>query len=217
MRRILAGAAILAASAVLLASANGPQADTGDRAAIILDNPHVRVFRTTGSALAGVEHKPGVVVPIDKPEMTRWTSDAAVPPSPLELDRWQIAPGGAPVGPLVIVEPRPATTKAPPLKQAAKPGDAPATGMSFKTMFENATVAVLRARMDVGAKEGFHTHASDTIVVYLTDGEIENTVEGTTRTDRWKKGDAEFEARGSSHSARNAGQAIDVVLVTLKP
>ncbi len=84
-------------------------------------------------------------------------------------------------------------------------------------MFENATVAVLRARMEVGATESFHTHASDTIVVYLTGGAIENTVEGKTRTDRWKKGDAEFEARGSSHSAKNAGQAIDVVLVTLKP
>ena len=206
MRSLVGGAACLAASAVLMASAHGrpsPKAETGDRAAIILDNPYVRVFRTTGPALAGVDHQPGVVVPIDQPEMTRWTSDAAVP-------------GGTSPGPLVIVEPKPAT-KAPPLAQAEKPGDAPATGMSFKTMFENATVAVLRARMEVGATEGFHTHASDTIVVYLTGGAIANTVEGKTRTDRWKKGDAEFEARGSSHSAKNAGQAIDVVLVTLKP
>ena len=30
-------------------------------------------------------------------------------------------------------------------------------------------------------------------------------------------GDVEFESRGSSHSARNVGQAIDVVLVALKP
>ena len=205
MRSLLGGAACLAASAVLLAANGRPARQTagGDRAAIILDNPFVRVFRAAGSGLTGVDHEPGVVVPIDKPEMTRWTSDAALP-------------GAAPPGPLVIVEPKPYATKPPPLARAEKPGEGQSTGMSFKTMFENATVAVLRARMEVGATESFHTHASDTIVVYLTSGAIANTVEGKTRTDRWKKGDAEFEARGSSHSAKNAGQAIDVVLVTLK-
>jgi hypothetical protein len=34
---------------------------------------------------------------------------------------------------------------------------------------------------------------------------------------RWKHGDGEFEAIGSSHSARNVGGAVDVVLVALKP
>ena len=180
------------------------QTAAGDRAAIILDNPFVRVFRATGSGLTGVDHEPGVVVPIDKPEMTRWTSDAALP-------------GAAPPGPLVIVEPKPYSDEAAAARtQPRSRAKRRSTGMSFKTMFENATVAVLRARMEVGATESFHTHASDTIVVYLTGGAIANTVDGKTRTDRWKKGDAEFEARGSSHSAKNAGQAIDVVLVTLK-
>jgi len=32
-----------------------------------------------------------------------------------------------------------------------------------------------------------------------------------------KKGDVEFESRGSSHSARNVGGPIDVVLVVLEP
>ena len=89
--------------------------------------------------------------------------------------------------------------------------------MSFKTLFENETVTALRARMDVNAREGLHTHASDTIVVHLSGGAIEDTANGTTRVNRWKPGDVEFEARGSSHSARNVGQAVDVVLVTLKP
>ena len=89
--------------------------------------------------------------------------------------------------------------------------------MSFKPLFENDQVTVLRARMDVGAREGFHTHGSDTIVVHLSGGEIEDTANGKTKVNRWKPGDVEFEARGSSHSARNIGQAVDVVLVALKP
>jgi quercetin dioxygenase-like cupin family protein len=71
--------------------------------------------------------------------------------------------------------------------------------------------------MDVGAREAFHTHASDTIVVHLSGGAIEDTAEGKTVINRWKPGDVEFEARGSSHSARNTGAAVDVVLVALTP
>ena len=89
--------------------------------------------------------------------------------------------------------------------------------MSFTPVFENDRVRVIRARMDVGAREGFHTHGSDTIVVHLSGGEIEDTANGKTTVNRWKRGDVEFEGRGSSHSARNVGQAVDVVLVALKP
>ena len=89
--------------------------------------------------------------------------------------------------------------------------------MSFKTIFENGRVTVMRARMDVGAREGYHTHASDTLVVHLSGGSIEDTAEGKTVVNHWKHGDVEFEARGSSHSARNVDGAVDVVLVALKP
>ena len=89
--------------------------------------------------------------------------------------------------------------------------------MSFKTLFENERVTVIRARMEVGAREGHHTHASDTLVVHLSGGAIEDTANGTTTVNRWKHGDVEFEGRGSSHSARNLGPAVDVVLVALKP
>jgi len=90
-------------------------------------------------------------------------------------------------------------------------------GMSFTPVFDNERVRVSRARMDVGAKEGFHTHGADLVVVYLSDGEVEDTAEGTTRLDHWKRGDVEFEARGSSHSTRNLGPAVDAVIVGLKP
>jgi quercetin dioxygenase-like cupin family protein len=89
--------------------------------------------------------------------------------------------------------------------------------MSFTPLFDNDRVSVLRARMEVGAREGVHTHASDTIVVHLSGGEIEDTADGKTVVNRWQRGDAEFEAFGSSHSARNVGGAVDVVLVALKP
>ena len=90
------------------------------------------------------------------------------------------------------------------------------TGMSFNTVFENDKVRVIRARMEVDAREGFHTHAADTVVVHLTGGEIEDTANGKTVVNRWKPGDVEFEARGSGHSARNIGKPIDVVLVAVK-
>jgi quercetin dioxygenase-like cupin family protein len=51
----------------------------------------------------------------------------------------------------------------------------------------------------------------------LSGGEIEDTADGKTVVNRWKPGDVEFEGRGTSHSARNVGGAVDVVLVSLKP
>src|SRR5438477_6430083 len=69
------------------------------------------------------------------------------------------------------------------------------TGMTFNTVLENDKVRIIRARMDVDAREGFHTHAADTIVVHLSRGEIEDTADGKTVVNRWKPGDVEFEAR----------------------
>ena len=104
-----------------------------------------------------------------------------------------------------------------PNQAGSKPGEGVFTGMSFEPLFENDRVVVIRGRMDVGAQEGFHTNASDIVVVHLSGGTIEDTAGGQTKLNRWKPGDVEFEARGSSHAARNVGPAIDAVLVTLKP
>jgi quercetin dioxygenase-like cupin family protein len=119
-------------------------------------------------------------------------------------------------GSIVIVQPRRQTAATTPPPAASKPGDAPFTGMSFNPLFENDRVSVIRARMEVGAREGFHTHGSDTIVVHLSGGEIEDTADGKTVVNRWQRGDVEFEGLGTSHSARNVGGAVDVVLVALK-
>jgi quercetin dioxygenase-like cupin family protein len=209
--RMLAVAGAIAIAGSLHAQA--PAAGRGAvRATVALQNARVRAYRTIEGALAGVAHASGVVVwledgPAGKAGRAIWMDDAAVP-----------SPGGASGSSIVIVQPlgRPASRETTP-PSGSKPGDAPFTGMSFVPLFENARVTVLRARMDVDAREGFHTHASDTVVVHLSGGEIEDTANGKTVVNRWKPGDVEFEARGSSHSARNVSHAVDVVLVALKP
>jgi quercetin dioxygenase-like cupin family protein len=213
MRALLLIVASCSAAAVAPAAATSHQTSRAARDArprVLIDNARVRVYRTTAGALAGVDHVPAVIVSLDdaaggKAGSAVWVPDAAAPPPAANLR-----------GTIVIVQPRTGAS-APPPAAAARPGDAPSTGMSFTPMFENDLVSVLRARMDVGAREGFHTHASDTIVVHLSGGAIEDTADGKTVVNRWTHGDAEFEALGSSHSARNVGGAVDVVLVVLKP
>jgi quercetin dioxygenase-like cupin family protein len=215
MRRLLIIAASLVTSTTLDVSAMPgalAQAAPETRPVVVLDNPRVRVYRTTTSGpLTGIDHGPGVVVSIEdspgaKAGSAVWVEDAAArPTSPLVRHA------------IVIVQPRRQATASAPSAAGSKPGDAPFTGMSFNPLFENDRVSVIRARMEVGAREGFHTHASDTIVVHLSGGEIEDTADGKTVVNRWKRGDVEFEGLGTSHSARNAGGAVDVVLVALKP
>jgi quercetin dioxygenase-like cupin family protein len=184
-------------------------------ATVVLDHPRVRVFRTTDASLTGVDRGPGVVIALDggagqTTGTAVWMDDVASRPA--------LAPGGS----WIIVQPRrvaapmvpaPAPLPAP----VPKPGEPPFTGITFNPLFENDRVRVVRARMDAGAREAFHTHAADTVLVHLSGGEIEDTANGKTIVNRWARGDVEFEARGSSHSARNLGKAVDVFLVALKP
>jgi len=177
----------------------------------VLENPRVRAYRSPDGSLAGVAHGPGVVISVEdagevKAGSAVWVEDAAVP-SGTARSR----------GSIVIVQPLRVAGGTPPPAAGSKPGEAAFTGMSFRPIFENDRVSVIRARMEVGAREGFHTHGSDTIVVHLSGGEIEDTAGGKTVVNRWKRGDVEFESIGSSHSARNVGSAVDVVLVALKP
>ena len=186
------------------------QTARGRRPTVVLDNARARVYRTTAGSLSGVEHGPAVVVSLENGPGARagsavWVADAAAPSSPAPMR-----------GSIVIVQPRRHAAAAGPPPAGSKPGDAPFTGMSFNPIFENDRVTVIRARMEVGAREGFHTHGSDTIVVHLSGGEIEDIVDGKTVVNRWKRGDVEFEGLGTSHSARNVGGAVDVVLVALK-
>jgi quercetin dioxygenase-like cupin family protein len=204
MRTWLAAAVLIA---MAVAPSQGQQSRGGANATVVIDNARVRVYRAAANALAGVEHGGGVVVRIagdDETGRAVWRDDAAAPGAGSEL--------------VVVVQPRASPASAPAAPPSgSRPGEGVFTGMSFKPLFDNARVSVIRARMDVGAREGVHTHGSDTIVVHLSGGEIEDTADGKTVVNRWKPGDVEFEARGSSHSARNVGKPVEVVLVALKP
>ena len=215
MRGLLIIAASIVTSTTLGVSARhgaAAQVARETKPLVALDNPRVRVYRTTAAGpLTGVEHGPGVVVSIEdssgvaKAGSAVWVEDAAA-----------LSGTSRGSGAIVIVQPRRQGPAAASPADGSKPGDAPFTGMSFKPIFENDRVSVIRARMEVGAREGFHTHGSDTIVVHLSGGEIEDTADGKTVVNRWKRGDVEFEGLGTSHSARNVGGAVDVVLVALK-
>ena len=196
---------ILAASLAAFSPDAGQNGRGGAPPRAVIDNAQARVYRMTADALGRLDHAAAVIVSLDESHLGNavWTDDAA-------------RAGAAVSGRIAVVEPGRAASSRPP-PAASRPGDAPFTGMSFKTMFENDRVSVIRARMEVGAREGFHTHAADTIVVHLSGGEIEDTADGKTVVNRWTRGDVEFEGRGTSHSARNVGGAVDVVLVVLKP
>ena len=204
-------AAIAALSAITM-PAQSPAGQPAGSPTVVLQNASVRAYRTSADALTRVPHGPGVVVWLetslpDKDVRVLWMDDVAAPPVLAALS-----------GPVVVVQPlRRAAAAAPQPPSESRPGDTEFTGMRFVRVFENARVSVLRAHMDVDAREGFHTHGADIVVVHLSGGEIEDTANGKTVVNRWKPGDVEFEARGSSHSARNVSHPIDVVLVELKP
>ena len=204
----------LAAAACLAASASLAGTDARPRVTVLLDNARVRVSKAS-TAAALVDHPEAVVVALEdgatrKAGEAWWSGDAAA----------AAKAGAGDPGPVIIVEPKapaPADSPAPSAPAGAGPGPPVFTGMSFVPLFDNERVRVIRGRMDVGAHEGFHTHASDIVVVHLSGGTIEDTAQGRTKVNHWKRGDVEFEAKGSSHSARNLGAAIEAVLVTLKP
>jgi quercetin dioxygenase-like cupin family protein len=213
MRWLLIFAASIATTTFDVSAINRAAAQTPREASpqVVLDNARVRVYRGTAGNVTGVEHGAAVIVPLeDGPGGYAgdavWVDDAAATSGTSTMR-----------GSIVIVQLRPkaAAPPPPPPPAGSKPGEAPFIGMSFNPLFENDRVSVLRARMNVGASEGFHTHSSDTLVIHLSGGEIEDTADGKTVVNRWKHGDVEFEGLGTSHSARNIGAAVDVVLVAL--
>jgi hypothetical protein len=169
----------------------------------VLDNAVVRVLKTTSDQIAA--HPSAVVVPLEdgpgrKVGEAYWSGDAGVPQAK---------------GAVVLIEPKPRTGP------AAAPSPAstapPPKGLSFTKLFGTDRFEAFHGHMDAGTVEPFHTHHIDMVFVHLSGGTIEDTAEGNTRVNHWKLGDVEFEANGSSHSARNLGAAIDVVVVRIKP
>src|SRR5712691_11132190 len=158
MRKLPVAAACLAASTSLAGqpTPQGPGAagqDPRTGISIVLDNARVRVFKAS-TALAVVDHPAAVVVVLEDGGARRagdayWSGDPAVPQKP----------SGGDVGSLIIVEPKesaPPHTSAPrPPDTGTRPGETVFKGMSFKPLFDNERVTVIRGRMEVGAQEGF--------------------------------------------------------------
>src|SRR6266700_3872846 len=98
MRSLLISTACVVTTTILAA---GTQSSIkGDRAVVVLDNARVRVFKTIGASLTGVEHRAGVVIALEDGRTTKageafWSADAGV----------QTERRGAAAGPLIIVEP----------------------------------------------------------------------------------------------------------------
>ena len=206
MRKLIASAACVAAWTGLAA----PPSAAGPPSAIVFENARVRVWKVT-TAPAVFAQRGAVFVAIE--------DDAKRKAGEVYWSRVPESAGPNVVGTFVIVEPKESASTPTPTPSAAHPEAANPvfTGMSFVPLFENDRVNVIRGRMDVGAREGLHTHASDIVLVHLTGGTIEDVAGGKTSVNRWKHGDVEFEGRGSSHSARNLGPAVEAILVTLKP
>ena len=200
------GAALLAG---MTASAQAADEDPE----IVLDNARVRVIRA-GSVLPVADH-PAAVVVVLKDDLSHKAGDAYWSGDPASRQGGQ----GGDLRSIMIVEPKglPATPDPAVPAAGTKPGEAPFVGVSLRPLFENDRVTVIRGRMEVGAREALHTHGSDIVLVHLTGGAIEDTANGRTRVNRFKNGDVELEARGTSHSARNVGPALEAILVTLKP
>jgi len=97
-----------------------------------------------GAAVAAKEDSPGA-----KAGVAVWVEDAAAR-SGTSNDS----------GALVIVQPRRQAVPKTRPPAGSKPGDAPFTGMSFKPIFENDRVSVIRARMEAGKEFVFSADLS---------------------------------------------------------
>src|SRR5205823_2556378 len=129
-----------------------PQAHA--QSAVVLDHARVRVVRPTGASIPELDHRPGVIIRLDTGEAS-WADDVSRAAESLAQQAQSSTPSEAAQTfgrGVVIVEPKGAAT-APPSPSATQPGGAQFTGMSFKSIFENDKVRVIRARMEVDARE----------------------------------------------------------------
>jgi quercetin dioxygenase-like cupin family protein len=203
---------LLRAAVFLMAGTASAHADQG--AEVVLDNARVTVVRA--NSVLPVADYPAAVVVVLKDDLSHKAGDAYWSGDPAAR---QGGDGGDLRSIMIVAPKKPAEPAAATTPEAGpkKPGPSPFVGISFQPLFENDQVSVVRGRMEVGAQEAAHTHGADIVLIHLTGGAIEDTADGVTKVNRFKNGDVEFEARGSSHSARNVGPALEAILVTLKP
>ena len=181
----------------------GPPVTEAQQTEVLIDNAWVRITRTDRTA-GNADAPSAVAVALENSQDWR-VGDAF----------WLKEASGTEIGDFIILEPKLDGPEVE-VEGGSAPGKAEFVGLSFRELFADDHVEVLRARMEVDAHEGFHTHGSHTIVVHLSGGSIEDMAGGVTKVNEWQRGDVEWEGKGSSHAARNLGDPVEVILVVLK-
>lgn len=87
--------------------------------------------------------------------------------------------------------------------------------VSTKVLLDNDQVRVLQVESPVGEVTGLHSHPAH-VIYPLTDGKLEETVNGKTKTTEFKAGQPKY-MDAVTHTAKNVGSApMKVIIVELK-
>jgi quercetin dioxygenase-like cupin family protein len=91
-------------------------------------------------------------------------------------------------------------------------------GMTRTVLVDNATVLVVRLGYDAGKGETSHTHPFSAVVLQLTPGDVDMTLNTDRSRARREAGTAWFIPAGAPHAAVNAGTApFEQIAITIKP
>jgi quercetin dioxygenase-like cupin family protein len=89
------------------------------------------------------------------------------------------------------------------------------TKVTTKVLLENNQVRVLQIESPVGEVTGLHSHP-DYVMYPLTDGKLEETIDGKTRITEFKAGVPQF-MKAVTHTAKNVGSTpMKMIIVELK-
>jgi quercetin dioxygenase-like cupin family protein len=126
--------------------------------------------------------------------------------------------GRAAIGPIVVA----AGLTIPFASEAQAPAAPPAgaqspTGISSSPLFANDRVSAIKLSFAPGARESVHTHPFDIMVIQLTPGEVDLSLEGKESSGHIDAGRVTYIPAQALHWAGNAGKApFDMVVVALR-
>src|SRR5262245_14281664 len=102
---------------------------------------------------------------------------------------------------------------------AAPPAGAQApSGISSSPLYANDRVSAIKLSFPPGARESVHTHPFDIVVIQLTPGEVNLSLEGKESSGHIEAGRVTYIPAQAPHWAGNAGTTpFDMVVVALRP
>jgi quercetin dioxygenase-like cupin family protein len=204
----LACALVLATASV--ARAQDPAKVDAQHYRVLIDNARTRVFRVVvgpGEKVPMHEHPDAIMIPLTVPPRR----DGSPAPAAIFMSAQKHGgdnPGTTPVD-FIYVE-----LKGDPPTIATVPSNRP--GITSTRLVEHAKADAIRATADSGFSEpAGTTHDYDQVIVALDDAELSLTVDGKA-TNKWKRGEVAFIGRNVQHESKNAGKAVDFVIVAIK-